>query len=94
MNEEQKIILKNALLQNALLQLPRKFWEDQDHAVGGYISKKDLYDIMTTPICDFDVCIKLAQTSLTQDGKNYCNEHASKKVGNFIKAINSLGGFV
>jgi len=27
--------------------LPRKFWEDQDHAVGGYISKKDLRDLLT-----------------------------------------------
>jgi len=25
-----------------LLNLPRVFWEDEDHAVGGYISKKDL----------------------------------------------------
>ena len=28
--------------------LPRKFWEDQDHAVGGYISKKDLKELLET----------------------------------------------
>jgi len=28
--------------------LPRKFWEDQDHAVGGYISKKDLRDLLSS----------------------------------------------
>jgi len=26
--------------------LPSKFWEDQDHSVGGYISKKDLRDLL------------------------------------------------
>jgi hypothetical protein len=30
-----------------LLNLPRKFWEDEDHAVGGYISKKDLKEALT-----------------------------------------------
>ena len=89
MTEEHKIVLKNALL-----GLPRKFWEDQDHAVGGYISRKDLYDILTNPMCDFGVCIKLATTKITQDGKNYCNEHANRKVGNFIKVIDLLGRFV
>lgn len=33
-------------LKELLSKLPRKFWEDEDHAVGGYISKKDLYDIL------------------------------------------------
>ena len=27
-------------------KLPRKFWEDEDHAVGGYISKKDLHNLL------------------------------------------------
>ena len=29
-----------------LLSLPRKFWEDEDHIVGGYISKKDLKELL------------------------------------------------
>ena len=36
--------------------LPRKFWEDQDHAVGGYISKKDLRDLLSS--LDESVTIK------------------------------------
>lgn len=31
-----------------LNSLPRKFWEDEDHAVGGYISKKDLKELLTS----------------------------------------------
>lgn len=30
-----------------ILNLPRNFWEDEDHAVGGYISKKDLKEALT-----------------------------------------------
>lgn len=30
-----------------LKKLPRKFWEDEDHAVGGYISLKDLFNLLT-----------------------------------------------
>ena len=30
----------------SLINLPRKFWEDEDHAVGGYISKKELYELL------------------------------------------------
>lgn len=30
----------------AINSLPRKFWEDEDHAVGGYISKKDLKELL------------------------------------------------
>ena len=35
--EERKRILNS---------LPREFWEDEDHAVGGYISKRDLKDLL------------------------------------------------
>lgn len=31
-----------------LLGLPAKFWEDQDHSVGGYISKKDLKELLSS----------------------------------------------
>ena len=34
-------------LKDLLSTLPRKFFEDEDHAVGGYISKKDLYELLT-----------------------------------------------
>ena len=29
-----------------LLNLPSEFWGDEDHAVGGYISKKDLKSLL------------------------------------------------
>jgi len=32
-----------------LESLPRKFWEDADHAEGGYISKRDLKKALTPP---------------------------------------------
>jgi hypothetical protein len=38
---------RGSCLKEALSKLPRKFWEDEDHAVGGYISKKDLYELLT-----------------------------------------------
>jgi len=41
MTNEEKEYLKNLLK-----KLPAKFWEDEDHEVGGYISKKDLYEIL------------------------------------------------
>ena len=34
------------VLKEKLCILPREFWEDEDHAVGGYISKKDLYELL------------------------------------------------
>ena len=34
---------RTRLKKEVLERLPPKFWEDGDHAVGGYISKKDLY---------------------------------------------------
>jgi len=33
-------------LAEKLLDLPRKFWQDEDHAVGGYISKENLYLVL------------------------------------------------
>lgn len=44
--------------------------------------------------CQKEGCEKEATTRLTQDDKFYCDEHANEEVGNFLKAINSLGGFV
>ncbi len=41
MTDEEKDLLKKALS-----KLPRVFFEDEDHAVGGYISKKDLYKLL------------------------------------------------
>lgn len=43
--------------------------------------------------CAFEGCEALATTKLTQDEKFYCDAHAEKEVGNFIEAVNSLGGF-
>jgi len=34
-------------LKDLLSILPRKFFEDEDHIVGGYISKKDLYELLS-----------------------------------------------
>ncbi len=34
-------------LKELLSKLPRTFWEDEDHAVGGYISKKDLFELLS-----------------------------------------------
>lgn len=45
MTEEQKIFLKECLI-----KLPAKFWEDEDHAVGGYISKEELYRILSEQV--------------------------------------------
>ena len=42
MTTEERLLLKEALK-----KLPRKFWEDYDHAVGGYIALKDLYKLLT-----------------------------------------------
>lgn len=28
--------------------LKNEFWDDQDHAVGGYISRKEINDILST----------------------------------------------
>lgn len=36
---------RQATIEDILTSLPRKFWEDEDHAVGGYISKKDLKEL-------------------------------------------------
>ena len=44
MTEEEKELLKTALS-----KFPRAFFEDEDHAIGGFISKKDLYDLITEP---------------------------------------------
>jgi len=41
MTNEEKDYLKNLLK-----KLPAVFWQDEDHAVGGYISKKDLFEIL------------------------------------------------
>lgn len=45
MTNEEKMYLKNILK-----KLPTKFWDDKDHAVGGYISKKDLFELLTEDI--------------------------------------------
>jgi hypothetical protein len=34
-------------LKDRLKSLPLKFFEDEDHAVGGYISRKDLYELLS-----------------------------------------------
>jgi hypothetical protein len=45
-------------------------------------------------LCAFEDCKNPATTKLTQDDKFYCDEHGAKEVGNFIKAVAGLGGFV
>lgn len=46
---QQELITARAEERMRILNsLPRKFWEDEDHAVGGYISKKDLKDLLTS----------------------------------------------
>ena len=44
--------------------------------------------------CSKEDCKDFAETKLTQDDKFYCEKHGGEKVGNFMSAINSLGGFV
>lgn len=43
--------------------------------------------------CEFKDCNELATVRLTQDNKFYCDKHGQEEVGNFIKVVNSLGGF-
>lgn len=45
--QEIEKIASQKTLKDALIKLPAKFWDDQDHAVGGYISKKDLLELIT-----------------------------------------------
>ena len=44
------VFLEQAFIKEMIGKLPREFWEDEDHAVGGYISKKDLYNLLTNPL--------------------------------------------
>ena len=44
--------------------------------------------------CEAGNCDEPATTKLTQDSKFYCDKHGQEKVGGFIKAVASLGGFV
>lgn len=45
-------------------------------------------------MCENDECNRPSTLHLTQDDKFYCDKHGKEKVGSFIKAVNSLGGFV
>ncbi len=42
--------IAEAVREEIIDSLPRKFWEDEDHAVGGYISKKDLWELLNKKI--------------------------------------------
>ena len=44
--------------------------------------------------CSKEDCNEMATAHLTQDDKFYCDKHGTEEVGSFLKAINSLGGFV
>lgn len=47
---QSEIDLDRKRFVDKMLNLPSEFWEDQDHAVGGYISKKDLKELLQTLI--------------------------------------------
>lgn len=34
-------------IKTLLRKLPTSFWDDADHAVGGYIAKKDLFELLS-----------------------------------------------
>lgn len=45
-NDQAIKLAKKEALDELVNKLPVKFWEDEDHSVGGYISKKDLKELL------------------------------------------------
>lgn len=44
----QQVLEKFGIPNIESLEVKREFWEDEDHAVGGYISRKDIKSIITS----------------------------------------------